>query len=180
MKMMYLVLCGLLVLGCSKDDKNPDDEDKGTNGKGTYFEVTISGPLVDGVYKWKGENVTQFVAAYEHLGAVTDMAMILYPYYDNTPVIGGMEIPPRKGLHHITDAGNDLSTFSIGFANSTFSEFDVNVNVTEFEETGEGSFRLLKRMYGTFEGTVIEETHEVGAQGQIHTVKGKFGYDSAD
>lgn len=178
---MYLCLCCLLVVGCSKDDKKPDDEDNGTNGKGTYFEVTISGPLEDGEYKWVGnkENVSPipFVAAYEHLGASTDIAMIRYwGSGQNTPIVGGMQIPPSKGTHRITDVEGAATLFSVGTHVNSYRELDVEVKVTEFEDLGEASFRLIKRMYGTFEGTVMD----VGGDKQIHTVKGKFGYDSAD
>lgn len=184
MKVIYLMMCSLLVLGCSKDDQNPEEE-KQTN-KGTYFEVTISGPLEDGEYKWVGnkDNVSPipFVAAYEHLGASADIAMIRY--YGSgqvTPIVGGMQVPPSKGTYRITDVEGAATLFSVGTHVSTYREFDVEVKVTEFEEIGEtSSFRLIKRIYGTFEGTVIENVNEAGVQGQLHTVKGRFGYDSTN
>lgn len=52
----FLTVCCLLMLGCNKDNNTPEGEEE-TDGKETYFEATIDGPVVKGDFKWDGSNI---------------------------------------------------------------------------------------------------------------------------
>ncbi|MFB2119139.1 hypothetical protein [Parapedobacter sp. 2B3] len=176
----FLTVCCLLMLGCNKDNNTPEGEEE-TNGKGTYFEATIDGPVVKGDFKWDGSNTLAMEEQGDGIGRAVNV--FGYSLGEVRKLWGGITIPPGTGTYKVAFDDGEVSVFEVEANGVAFIQQDMTVKVTDYKvvEGGTAVLRQIERIYGTFEGTVqtLAQTADQES-GIVHTVKGKFGYKIMD
>lgn len=181
-------LMGLLFIGCSSDDSNPSHDPNNPASGFSRIDFTITGSDHNGSFTIIDDLNTQEIYTSGVVYHTEEGDLVNFGYSDDIQEISaGFTILGGTGTQNFSRGSLQDGFFALqlafytqtDFSNSnTLYEKNLTVTVTEYE-TEPGfipSMSELKRIKGTFSGTVMTYEEFLGENQNTHTIEGTFYY----